>query len=135
MYQTEKTLYQAMKKNLPRVHWQRVETGALSTGVPDVNGCWQGSEFWVELKIGVIQSVKLSPQQCAWHMRRASSGGVSWIFASDPSSRKLWMVSGNQSINLRNRVVDSSLSVHHYSQPYDWKAILEQFCLTDRLTV
>jgi len=67
-------------------------------------------------------------------MRRASSGGVSWIFASDPSSRQLWLITGNQSVNLRNKVVDSSLSVHHYSQPYDWKAILKQLCLIDRLT-
>ena len=109
MYQTEKTLYQALKKNLPRVHWQRVETGAISTGVPDVNGCWQGSEFWVELKIGVIQSVKLSPQQCAWHMRRASSGGVSWIFASDPSSRKLWM---SQAIS--QSTSETRAWIHHY---------------------
>ena len=134
MYQTEKKLYQAMKKNLSRVHWQRIETGAISTGVPDVNGCFGGSDFWVELKIGKVESIKLSAQQCAWHMRRASSGGVTWIFASDPSSRQLWLISGNQSINLRNREVNSSLSVHHYSQPYDWKAILKQLCLIDRLT-
>ena len=61
---------------------------------------------------------------------------VETMSSEDLISRIQQLVDGsNQSINLRNRVVDSSLSVHHYSQPYDWKAILEQFCLTDRLTV
>jgi DNA-directed RNA polymerase specialized sigma54-like protein len=133
---TEKSLYQTLKNSLPKVHWQRIETGALGTGVPDVNACWQGNEFWIELKIGTIQSVNLSAQQCAWHTRRATRGGISWILIHDPSKHQIWCVPGSQSVSLRNRTLcSSSPTIHHQQHPFDWKLVLKQFCLTDRMTV
>ena len=39
-----------MRTNLPQIHLQRIETGMTGAGVPDVNGCAKGKEFWVELK-------------------------------------------------------------------------------------
>ena len=128
---TEKALYKALKTNLSKVHWQRIETGGMGTGVPDVNGCWQGKEFWLELKIGSLQSVNLSPQQCAWHMRRANVGGLSWILIHDPSKHFLWLVPGVESINLRARHLSSSKFIEVQEPPYDWKDLLKRICMID----
>ena len=103
----------------------------MGTGVPDVNGCWQGKEFWLELKIGSLQSVNLSPQQCAWHMRRANVGGLSWIFIHDPSKHFLWLVPGVESINLRERHLSSSKFIEIQESPYDWKDLLKRICMID----
>ena len=46
----EKNLWLLMRTNLPSIHLQRIETGMTGAGVPDVNGCAKGKEFWVELK-------------------------------------------------------------------------------------
>ena len=128
---TEKALYQALKTNLPKVHWQRIEVGSLGTGVPDVNACWQGKEVWIELKLGSLQSINLSPQQCAWHMRRANAGGVSWILSYDHSKRELWLIPGIESINLRERTLSSSDLIHHQSSPFDWKVLIKKICMID----
>ena len=47
---TEKKFWQSLKRLLPDVHWQRIETTTAS-GVPDVNGCYKAGEFWLELKV------------------------------------------------------------------------------------
>ncbi len=79
----EKDTYQSLKRNLPKVHWQRIESGATSRGVPDINACYAGKEFWVELKILHGDRVSLTPQQVAWHTRRSKQGGITWIMVHD----------------------------------------------------
>lgn len=61
----ETELFALIKKNLPHVHWQRVENSVGSNGVPDVNGCYKGSEFWLELKIDRGE-ILLRPSQFSW---------------------------------------------------------------------
>ena len=46
----EKNLWALLRDNIKEVHWQRIETGMTGSGVPDVNGCAKGKEFWIELK-------------------------------------------------------------------------------------
>ena len=59
---TEKAFWQQIKRALPYVHWQRIETGT-GQGVPDVNGCIGGDEFWLELKIAQGNKVKITPKE------------------------------------------------------------------------
>ena len=80
----ESTFWKLINKHLPnKCHVQRIETGSTGRGIPDVNLCHMGMECWVELKIVKGKKVKLSPEQIAWHFRRARAGGVSWIMARD----------------------------------------------------
>ena len=46
----EKKLWLLVRDNLKDFHLQRIETGMTGSGVPDVNGCYAGVEFWLELK-------------------------------------------------------------------------------------
>ena len=130
MYSTEKKLYQALKTNLPKVHWQRIETGALQQGVPDVNACYGGREFWLELKCTSNDRVSLSPFQCSWHMRRATVGGASWILVSSPKA--LTLQRGADALRLMEEGVSSCVA-SSYSAPVDWPQFLGDVCLTDRL--
>jgi hypothetical protein len=51
------------------VHFQRIETN-VGLGVPDVNGCGDGIEFWLELKVSSNKQSSLSKYQKAWIIRR-----------------------------------------------------------------
>ena len=133
MYRTEKKLYQALKTNLPKVHWQRIETGALQQGVPDVNACYGGREFWLELKCTSNDRVSLSPFQCSWHMRRAATGGLSWIMVAHSKHNALTLHRGVDALQLMEQGASSSWAFEHVA-PIDWKLVLNQLCLTDRLT-
>ena len=132
MYDTEKKLYQALKTNLRKVHWQRIETGALQQGVPDVNGCYGGREFWVELKCTTTDSVSLTPFQCSWHMRRASAGGRSWIMVAHSKHNVMTLHRGVDAVRLLEQGVSSSIAFK-INAPVDWPMVLSQLCLTDSL--
>jgi len=69
-------LYKSFKKHLPQVHWQRVETGGISEGVPDVNACYEGIEFWIEFKRERNGRVALRPTQIGWITERLRYGGL-----------------------------------------------------------
>lgn len=132
MYQTEKSLYQALKTNLTKVHWQRIETGALQQGVPDVNACVHGSEFWLELKCTTTDRVSLTPFQVSWHMRRAAAGGRSWILVAHSKHNALTLHRGADALRLLEDGVSSS-KAFSYSAPVDWPQFLADVCLTDSL--
>jgi hypothetical protein len=61
--------------HLPAWDWQPVETGGISPGVPDLNGCRAGREVWVECKATTGWVVKFRPLQPAWILRRTAAGG------------------------------------------------------------
>lgn len=68
----EAGLWRAIKQNLPMVHWQRIESGSTSQGIPDLNGCYQGHEVWLELK---AKRGVLSKWQINWARQRRDAGG------------------------------------------------------------
>jgi hypothetical protein len=63
------------QKHLPLWHWMRVENSGIGRGVPDMNGCYQGTEVWLELKATAGWVVQIEPWQAAWAERRARVGG------------------------------------------------------------
>ena len=83
---TEKALWKQLKKNLPRVHWTRIESGLTGRGIPDLEGCHDGVAVWVELKIIQNHLVNLTRNQAAWHQARHDAGGISFILACDPNA-------------------------------------------------
>jgi len=80
---TEATFWQLLKRNTPLVDWQRMETGVVGKGVPDLNGRHPhtdiGLEVWVELKHISGNKVTLRPEQVGWHKRRWKSGSITRI--------------------------------------------------------
>jgi hypothetical protein len=57
------------------VDWQRIETGGVGRGIPDLNGCLAGTEIWIELKATNGWAVVVRPEQIGWAERRMRAGG------------------------------------------------------------
>lgn len=100
----ETEVWQKLKRCLARVHWQRIET-VTSAGVPDVNGCLDGVEFWIELK--VLTGTRklrfqhdLKPTQVAWLTKRWMNGGKTFIMAICPEDN-LWVWTGYQAREIK----------------------------------
>ena len=117
---TEKAFWQQIKRALPYVHWQRIETGT-GQGVPDVNGCIGGDEFWLELKIAQGNKVKITPGQIAWLMQRIDAGGKAWIIVK--KKEQIFIYNGYQGSFL----LDSGLKLQAeavMNKPFDWEDFL-----------
>lgn len=67
------------KQFLPEVHWQSIETWSTGQGVPDMNGCSESIEFWIEAKKTNGFTVDVEPHQIAWLERRARAGGRTFV--------------------------------------------------------
>jgi len=72
-------LSKLFQEHLRDIHWQRVETWSTGFGVPDLNGCGNGVEFWIECKQTDGCKINLRPEQIAWAMRRMRAGGRVYI--------------------------------------------------------
>ena len=117
---TEKAFWQQIKRALPYVHWQRIETGT-GQGVPDVNGCIGGDEFWLELKIAQGNKVKITPGQIAWLMQRIDAGGKAWIIVK--KKEQVFIYNGYQGSFL----LDKGLKLQPeatMNKPFDWEDFL-----------
>jgi len=64
----EAKLYKKLKKNTPRIIWNRIENLSV-LGMPDLLGYNSSGHFFtVELKIARANKLKFSPHQIAWHV-------------------------------------------------------------------
>jgi hypothetical protein len=75
-------LRQLFKKHLPEFHWQAIETFITGSGVPDINGCFNGIEVWIENKFAKGKKrarVTFSPEQVGWIEQRLRHGGRVFI--------------------------------------------------------
>ena len=97
----EKNLWLLMRKNLPHIHLQRIETGLTGSGVPDVNGCAKGKEFWV----------------------RAMHGGQVFVLARKHGEIKLFHVDGLEGAKQLVEGGYKSNALLTLNIPYDWEAL------------
>ena len=88
MKKRESKLWQRIKSNIKKYHLIRVESNTIN-GIPDINGCWAGKEFWIELKSDKVRYPKLSKWQISWINKRISVGGVVIICNEALSERSL----------------------------------------------
>ena len=64
----EAKLYKKLKKNTPRIIWNRIENLSV-LGMPDLLGYNDSGHFFtVELKVTSGNKLKFSPHQIAWHV-------------------------------------------------------------------
>jgi len=75
MKKRESKLWQRIKKHITKPHLIRVESNTIN-GIPDINGCWSGKEFWLELKSDKVGYPKLSKWQISWINKRIKHGGI-----------------------------------------------------------
>ena len=93
----EAKLWQDVKKALKDAHLVRIENKA-GPGVPDVNGCYKGIEFWIELKVIKGNSLRLSKFQKAWIYERTKSGGKVFVLARPLKGSVLKVFEGSNAI-------------------------------------
>lgn len=102
---TDGGLSQLFRKHLPDVDFARIETWSTGQGVPDVNGCCEGAEFWIEMKATSGRAVTISPEQVAWAERRLRHGGRVFLAVrrqhdggprKGPAVDELWLFTGAQ---------------------------------------
>ena len=122
---TETQLWGALKSALPTFHWQRIET-ITGSGVPDVNGCHNGVEVWLELKIirGIgkpyFQSSQgLTPVQCAWLENRWRAGGRAFVLGYWKDKERLCVWRGNQARELVGSGPNLCIPSAVFERPWD----------------
>lgn len=130
------------RRSLPTVDWQSIESAITGGGVPDVNGCHRGAEFWVEFKQTEEWAVSLRPEQVGWLCRRARAGGRVFIAVrrrclAGPrraGADELWLLWGHfapdlKTGGLRRAPPGSVLGIWSGGpRSWDWGAVLA--CLT-----
>lgn len=116
----ETTLYQNLKKHLPQVHWQRIES-PMTQGTPDVNGCIQAQEFWLELKIARGNKIKFSNFQCNWAVKRMASGGKVFSLIQHQDNKWIRLYEGNQFRKLQESLSSTECLYEMQPQYTKWK--------------
>jgi len=120
----EKNLWLLLRKNLTQIHLQRIETGMTGAGVPDVNGCAKGKEFWIELKeIHSGNQLTLRPMQISWLAKRASHGGQVFVMARKNDEIKLYHIDSLTGIKDLVKGGYNSDALVTLNIPYDWDAL------------
>ena len=120
----EKNLWLLLRSNLPNIHLQRIETGMTGAGVPDVNGCAKGKEFWIELKeIHSGNTLTLRPMQISWLAKRASFGGQVFVMACKNDEIKLYHIDSLTGIQDLVKTGYKSKALVTLTIPYDWEAL------------
>jgi Holliday junction resolvase len=116
----ESRLWKIIRDGLTDIHWTRIESWA-SPGVPDVNGCAEFGEFWIELKVIKNNRIKLSPHQIAWHVTRSRHSGRSYILAREAGRTPLILFSGEQAKDLADAKISEISPMAKIEYPYDWE--------------
>ena len=118
----EKELWLLIRENLTNVHLQRIETGMTGAGVPDVNGCGFGKEFWIELKeIHQGNKLTLRPMQVSWLAKRAMHGGQVFVLARKNDELKLYHIDSLTGIKDLVNEGYSHKALVTLTKPYEWE--------------
>jgi Holliday junction resolvase len=108
------------RHHLPRVGWTTIETAAVEPGVPDLNGCFDGVEFWVEMKQTEGWTVEVKAAQVAWHKLRQSKGGRTF-FAVRRKRTDLYLIHGRHADVLKTEGLKTCPALLHYGGgPSEW---------------
>lgn len=84
----------------PPVQWTTIETGFTQRGVPDLHGCADGADLWIECKaVRRGWQVEVRAEQVGWHVARHRCGGRSVLavrrrVARPVAADELWLVAG-----------------------------------------
>ena len=122
---SESNFYKQLRVNTPEVLWTRIEN-RHGGGIPDLNGLYDGRDFWVELKITTTNKVRLSPTQISWHYNRGLYGGRSFILVKNTKTKEIKLFNNTDVRKLALEGFQSN-SLIILREPYDWKLLVRQF--------
>ena len=122
---SESNFYKQLKTNTPQVLWTRIEN-RHGGGIPDLNGLYEGHDFWVELKITTTNKVRLSPTQISWHYNRISHGGRSFILVKNTKTKQIKLFD-NSTVRLLAGDGFETDSLVSLKPPYDWSLLVCHF--------
>jgi hypothetical protein len=106
------------------VHLTRVEN-AIMSGTPDVNACYQGVEWWMELKSGTLT---LRPAQVTWINTRITHGGKVFI-VHRYSETLIRIYHGSDVINIYKKLPFTIFPIE-FVKPFKWEKMLQTFILS-----
>jgi len=125
-------LRQLFRAHLPTIHWLTVENVA-EVGTPDLNGCYAGTEIWIECKRTAGWRIAITPQQIGWLLRRSRAGGRTFVAirrrairgAQRAAADELWIYRGADIAELRNGLKALTPRGRWSGGPrtWDWAAI------------
>ena len=123
--------------NLPHVDWTPIES-PITGGVPDANGCFNGDEFWIEMKATHTAQIRFRPLQPAWLNRRARMGGNVWIAVWHtptfrPEISNLLLIHGYWAPEVKSHGmrIDSGIVASLYQggpSEWPWRSVLNTLC-------
>jgi hypothetical protein len=115
----EAKLWQDVRKGLKEAHLVRIES-RIGLGIPDVNGCINGKDFWLELKVIKGNSLRLSKFQYTTLFRSLRAGGNVFVLARPLSGSVLKVY------DCRNVVTGPGFPfpVLTLEKPYDWSKLI-----------
>ncbi len=99
------------------LHMRRVEN-LVSEGDPDVDGCWKGRYFELELK-GCDRPARdglldfdVRQSQVVWHRRRWKCGGNVWLYVRVGKGRDVrrYLVPGSKTALVKEGVTEEALA-------------------------
>ena len=122
---SESNFYKQLRVNTPEVLWTRIEN-RHGGGIPDLNGLYDGRDFWVELKITTTNKVRLSSTQISWHYNRGLYGGRSFILVKNTKTKEIKLFNNTDVRKLALEGFQSN-SLIILRAPYDWKLLVRQF--------
>jgi hypothetical protein len=104
-------LRRLFRKYLPAIHWTTIESRYTESGIPDLNGCFAGREFWIECKVTKHWKVILRPMQAAWIKRHIRCGGICYIAVRrrNKSDDELWLLDGDAVNDWNDGIYGSAL--------------------------
>tara|TARA_A100001515_G_scaffold71781_2_gene57173 strand:+ start:1069 stop:1452 length:384 start_codon:yes stop_codon:yes gene_type:complete len=105
-----------------KIHWQRIESGITASGIPDLNGCSQGKEVWIELKVVKGNQIGLRPMQKAWLYRRAEAGGNCFVLAKKDKTIKLYSIAAD--IKQIENLTWKSEADFTTETPFNWNGVV-----------
>lgn len=90
----EANFWSMIRKNLPKGSQAWRLENRVAVGMPDCYIMIDGHPLWIELKVSKSNSVRLSPQQIAWHTAHSHAGGHSLILVKRSSTGTLFLFEG-----------------------------------------
>jgi hypothetical protein len=105
MKQNDGGLRVLFRKHLPQVHWTTIESRFTESGIPDLNGCLDGVEFWLECKLARGWKIVVRPSQISWMSRRIRCGGRCFVAVrrKTKSADEFWLFHGADILTLRTQ--------------------------------
>lgn len=110
-------LAEARKTHREKLHMTRIEN-SVSSGMPDVEGCYSSTQFWIELKCearpkreGTKIKPRFRPGQVPWIERRVKAGGQAFVLlqVGQGAASSRYLVPGNEVAALARGMTEAEL--------------------------